>query len=103
MVWELRQSLTGSVTEAIIGQRHQPAQAPSPARCPQCARVVKTRGVVHRTLETLVGSVEVWRPYFYCDTCGWGLYPFDDACALAPGHKQYDLQQAAATLGAEVP
>jgi len=103
VVWDLRQSLTGSLTEAIILHRHQHTREQSHARCPQCERVVKTRGLVHRTLETLVGSVEVRRPYFYCGTCCCGFSPFDDVFELAPGHKQYDLQQAAAKLVAEVP
>ena len=61
------------------------------------------RGVVTRTLETLVGEVELARPYFYCVPCGQGFAPVDAALGVAPGRKQFDMQQAAAKLTAEVP
>lgn len=61
------------------------------------------RGVVRRTGETLVGEVELPRPYFYCVPCGQGFAPLDATLGIAPGHKQFDLQQAAAKLAAEVP
>ena len=61
------------------------------------------RAVVRRTLETVVGEVELARPYFYCAPCGQGFSPLDAALSVAPGRKQFDLQQAAATLAAEGP
>jgi hypothetical protein len=103
VVWDLRQSLTGSVTEAIVMHRHQQLCDQSYACCPQCESVIKSRGGIQRTLETLVGPVEVRRPYFYCSACCCGFSPFDKVLELAPGCKQYDVQQAAATLVAEVP
>ncbi len=65
-VWELRQELTGSVTEALLEQRWRAEQAQTRAPCPCCRRAVAARGVVSRTLETVVGKVELARPYFYC-------------------------------------
>lgn len=103
VVWDLRQSLTGSLTEGIVLHRHQPLYEQAEACCPQCARRVKTRGGVPRTLETLVGPVEVRRPYFYCGHCHGGFYPLDAVLELAEGRHQYDVQQAAANLAAEVP
>src|SRR5712691_8287390 len=43
------------------------------------------------------------RPYFYCVPCGQGFAPLDAALEVAAGRKQFDLQQAAAKLTAEVP
>ena len=102
-VWELRQALTGSLTEALLEQRWSAEQAQTSAPCPQCGRAVAARGVVSRTLETLVGAVELGRPYFYCMPCGQGFAPLDAALGLAAGHKQFDIQQAATKLAAEVP
>ena len=69
-VWELRQELTGSVTEALLEHRWRAEQERTIAPCPRCGRAGAARGVVSRTLETLVGEVELARPYFYCVPCG---------------------------------
>lgn len=103
VVWEARQELTGSLTEAIVQHRYGAEQAQHTAPCPQCGRAVAARAVVSRTVETLVGSVELDRPYFYCVPCGQGFCPLDAALAVAAGRKQFDLQQVATRLTAEVP
>ncbi len=102
-VWEVRQELTGSLTEAVVQHRYEAEQAQRTAPCPQCGRPVAARAVVSRPVETLVGPVEVDRPYFYCVPCGQGFSPLDAALRLAAGRKQFDVQQAAAKLAAEVP
>ncbi len=102
-IWERRQELTGSLTTALLEQRYGAEHAQRSAPCPQCGRLVAARAVVSRTVETLVGEVEVNRPYFYCVPCGHGFTPLDTAWGLAEGRKQFDLQRAAAKLTAEVP
>src|SRR5712692_6614593 len=102
-VGELRQELTGSVTEALLEQRWRAEQEQTSAPCPCCGRAIAARGVVRRTLETVVGKVELARPYFYCVSWGQGFAPLAAALGVAPGRKQFDLQRAAAKLTAEVP
>jgi uncharacterized protein UPF0236 len=102
-VWELRQELTGSVTEALLEQRWRAEQAQTSAPCPCCGHAIAARGVVSRRLETVVGKVELARPYFYCVPCGQGFAPLDAALGVAPGRTQFDVQRAAAKLTAEVP
>jgi hypothetical protein len=102
-VWELRQELTGSLTEAWVQQRYGAEQAQRTAPCPQCGRPVAARAMVSRMVETLVGSVARDRPYFYCVPCAQGCLPLDTALGVAAGRKQFDVQQAAAKLAAEVP
>jgi hypothetical protein len=102
-VWAARQELTGSLTEALVQQRYGAERAQRTAPCPPCARAVAARAVGSRPVETLVGSVEVDRPSFYCVPCGPGFFPLDTAMGLAKGRKPFDLQQAAAKLAAEVP
>jgi hypothetical protein len=102
-VWQARQELTGSLTEALVQQRYRTEHAQRTASCPQCGRGVAARAVVSRTVETLVGSVALDRPYFYCVPCGQGFFPLDAAVGVAAGRKQFDVQQAAAKLAAEVP
>src|SRR5215470_20355124 len=38
-VWNIRQQLTGSITETIVKQAHEGERQRTQARCPQCARV----------------------------------------------------------------
>src|SRR5713226_5419548 len=102
-VWELRQELTGSLTTALLEQSWGAEQGQTCAPCPRCGRAVAARGVVSRTLETVVGKIELARPYFYCVACGQGFAPLDAALGVAPGRKQFDMQRAAAKLTAEVP
>jgi hypothetical protein len=102
-VWKCRQELTGQLTATLLEQRFAAEQAQRQAPCPQCGRVVQARAVPTRTVETLVGKVEVARPYFYCLPCGQGFAPLEAALGLAAGRQQFDLQRAAARLTTEVP
>jgi hypothetical protein len=102
-VWELRHELTGQLTTALIEQRYGAEQEQRHAPCPQCGQRVAARGVVTRKVETLVGEVELARPYFYCVPCHQGFAPLDATLGVAPGRKQFDVQHAAAKLATEVP
>src|SRR5262245_38608626 len=62
-VWALRQQLTGGITETIVTQAHTGECQRTRARCPKCPRVLKVQEHVWRTVETMVGPVELERPY----------------------------------------
>jgi hypothetical protein len=102
-VWHLRQALTGGLTETIVQQAHRGESTRQQTRCPACDRLLTARAPVVRTVETMVGAVQLMRPYFYCRACHSGVYPLDEVLGLAPGRLQLDVQQAAATLVTEVP
>jgi hypothetical protein len=102
-VWNLRQALTGGLTEAIVEHAHRGEHTRQQSRCPQCDRLLTARAPVPRTVETLVGLVQLERPYFYCPACSAGLYPLDEVLGLSPGRTQLDVQKAAAKLVTEVP
>jgi len=55
-VWQLRQDLTGGLTETLIAQSHMADQSRQHAQCPDCARFLPARPAVSRTVETLVGA-----------------------------------------------
>lgn len=65
--------------------------------------MLRARELVCRTVETMVGPVQLERPYFYCRACRSGVYPLDEVLGLVPGRKQLDMQKAGATLVTEVP
>jgi hypothetical protein len=102
-VWNLRQALTGGLTETRVEHAHRGEPTRQQSRCPQCAQLLTARDPVRRTVETLVGSVQLERPYFYCPACRVGLSPLDEALGLAPGRTQREVQKAAAKLVTAVP
>jgi len=102
-VWNLRQALTGGLTEAIVEHAHRGEHTRQQSRCPQCDRLLKARAPVQRTVETLVGAVQLERPYCYCPACHVGRYPLDEVLGLSPGRIQLEVQKAAAKLITEVP
>ncbi len=102
-VWNLRQDLTGGLTETIITQAHGGEQSRKQIPCVQCERPLQARPAVARTVETMVGAVQLERPYFYCTACRCGRYPFDETLDLTPGRKQLDVQKAAAQVVIELP
>jgi hypothetical protein len=102
-VWALRQQLTGGLTETIVAHVHRGAHDRHQIPCPRCDEVLKARERVCRTVETMVGPIQIERPYFYCRPCRFGYYPCDAALGVVAGCKQLDMHQAAASLVTEVP
>ena len=102
-VWNLRQDLTGGLSETIVQHAHVGELTRQCAHCPRCDRRLPARPLVARTVETLVGTVQVERPYFYCPSGCGGFYPLDEALGLRSGRFQLDVQQAAADLATELP
>src|SRR5215471_3785880 len=77
-IWALRQQLTGGIAETIVHHTHPEAQQRPHMPCPTCARLLTARGPVHRCVETMVGAIELERPYFYCQVCRAGTYRLDE-------------------------
>ena len=102
-LWSLRQGLTASVAQSLIEHRHQDERGRTFLRCATCDRLLSARPPVYRTVRTLVGDLEIERPYFYCRYCRLGTYPLDAVLGLSSGQIQLDVQQAAADLATEIP
>lgn len=102
-VFNRRQELTAAVTEGLIESRFAAQQEQEFHPCPECGRVLRARETPARRVETMVGTISVQRPYFYCVDCHRGSYPLDEALALSARRKQPDLQQAVVKLTKEVP
>ena len=102
-VFNRRQELTEAVTEGLIESRYGAEQEQDLRTCPDCGRVLRARRAPGRSVETMVGTIRVKRPYFYCPHCHQGSYPLDEALELSARRKQPDLQQAVVKLTKEVP
>jgi hypothetical protein len=99
----LRQQLTGGLAETIVQHTHSKEQHRAYLTCPTCQHLLAARGPVHRRVETMIGGIELERPYFYCRVCRKGHYPLDEALGLSAGCLQRDVQQAIAHLVTELP
>src|SRR5437899_8232615 len=77
-VWNLGQALTGGLTETIVEHAHRGEHTRQQSHCPQCDRLLKARDPVQPTVETLVGLVQLERPYCYGPACRVGIYPLDE-------------------------
>lgn len=98
-----RSGLTGSVAQAYVERTYGTYLHQEYATCPDCSKSLKARPSRGRTVETLVGSIRLERPYFYCPSCRKGFYPLDEALGLSERQKQYDIQEAATELALEMP
>jgi hypothetical protein len=77
-VWHRRQALTGGLTKTIVEHAHRGECTRQQTHCPACDRLLRARAPVSRTVETMVGSVQLTRPYFYCRACRSGVSPLDE-------------------------
>ena len=102
-VLALRGELTQAVTEGLVEQRHRVALDQRTAVCPRCGQALSARGPQERTVETLVGTIRLRRPDFYCERCRLGHAPLDAALELMERRKQSDVQKATVQLTKEVP
>ncbi|MDI6886990.1 MAG: UPF0236 family protein [archaeon] len=102
-IFKMRQELTGMIAESLVEKLHSQELEQTEMVCPKCGRVLTSRDEVERTVETMVGQVKLKRPYFWCKKCSEGFYPLDEALNLSERKKQWDIQEAGASLAVEVP
>lgn len=102
-VFKLRQELTAAVTKTLMAGRYQSEQEQRYYQCPGCGRSLRERGKPERNVETMVGTIEIKRPYFYCQKCSRSYYPMDEALQLDHRRKQADIKEAMVKLTKEVP
>jgi len=97
-----RLELLSACLETVIQQHYAKDLQQTEAHC-ACGRRLRRRRVDAKEISTLHGCVTLHRPYFYCDACGVGFHPLDAKLGLAPQHHQYDIQERATRLGADLP
>lgn len=98
-----KQVFLGDLLEEFICVHHQELFEQETASCPVCKKELKKQAETPRTIETLLGSCEITRPYFYCRDCQHGFFPVDEALELSRRKKQADLQSLALEFLAEMP
>jgi hypothetical protein len=98
-----RADILGELALSFVRKRFGDLLEQAFCPCSQCGKQLKVRARHKRMVETLIGSLALERPYFYCTTCSHGFYPLDAALKLAPSSKQHDIQALEAWLAAEMP
>src|SRR6267143_4887651 len=58
-VWNLRQALTGGLTETIVEHTHRGEYTRQQIPCAKCGRLLTAHAHVSRTVETMVGAVQL--------------------------------------------
>jgi len=103
-LFQNRSEIMGQAALALIEKKFGHLLDQHYCGCPLCNRRIKAKSEkVRREIETVVGPVTLYRPYFYCRTCSFGFYPLDDALGLSNRKAQPDIQKLEAWLAAEMP
>jgi hypothetical protein len=103
-LFQNRSEIMGQAALALIEKKFGHLLDQHYCGCPHCNRRIKAKSEkVRREIETVVGPVTLYRPYFYCRTCSFGFYPLDDALGLSNRKAQLDIQELEAWLAAEMP
>ena len=76
------------------GQRRRP--------CP-CGQTARYRDLRSRHILTVLGEVEICRPYFLCPVCGKGQFPFDAELDVEDKQLSPGVRRMLALVGAEAP
>lgn len=103
VLFEMRYDLMGKMAEVLVTHMGDEVLNQQTMECPECGRILKSRGNVDRHVETMIGKLTLGRPYFYCITCSKGYYPADEFFELSEHRKQWDMQQREVELATDVP
>jgi hypothetical protein len=103
-IFQNKSEILGGFVHALIEKQFSHLLDQGYHRCASCDRKLKARKEkVKRTIQTLAGTFDLYRPYFYCKHCHKGYYPLDEALGLSSSAKQHDIQDLEAWLASELP
>ncbi len=103
-IFRNKSEILGQFVLGFIKKNHNHLLDQEYCNCPKCSKELKAwNKEAKRTVESLGGRFDLYRPYFYCRACGYGFHPLDEALGLAPSPKQYDIQDLEAWLSSELP
>lgn len=97
-----KQAFLSQVLQKVVQIKYADYLEQERAICPCCGKGLSKQDL-SRNIDTLHGTTEISRPYFYCRRCKHGFAPLDEALGLSERQKQYDLQALAAEFIAEMP
>lgn len=103
-IFRNKSEILGQMTLGFIQMQYSHLLNQEYCNCPKCNKGLRAwNKEAKRSIESLGGCLDLYRPYFYCKDCKHGFYPLDAALGLAPSPKQYDIQDLEAWLSSELP
>lgn len=78
----------------------QPAYAPPEIIC-ECGQPVAMHGKRRAQVKTLMGDIQIERPYYWCRVCGHGEAPLDRQIGIRAGSTSGGLNEVLALLGTQ--
>ena len=103
-IFQNKSEILGRMALGLIKRKHGALLEQEYCDCPNCGKQTRAwNKKVKRKIESLAGSFDLYRPYFYCKRCNTGFYPLDEALGLSESPKQYDIQAIEAWLSSELP
>ena len=67
--------------------------------CPQCQESARFVGYRPKAIISLVGEMQLSRPYYHCAYCGTGIWPWDETLRLSPEKLTPGAQEVVTLLG----
>jgi DNA-directed RNA polymerase subunit RPC12/RpoP len=74
VVLQLRQKLGQRMAEIVLEAQEGNRPVPGPS-CAQCGQEMRYKGQKEKTIESLVGSLDLERGYYTCPGCGERIFP----------------------------
>jgi hypothetical protein len=103
LMTQSRSEFLGACLQGLGEKLHEADLTQEWADCDQCGKPTGRKRLDDKKISTLQGRGTLARPYFYCNSCGHGFHPADDALGLARQVHQFDIQERAVVLASEVP
>ncbi len=67
--------------------------------CPHCQDDAGFVGYREKNIGSLVGTMRLSRPYYHCEHCHHGLWPWDEILRLSPERLTPGAQEILSLLG----
>ena len=93
-IFQSKSDISGELVPGLIRKNYSGLLNQEYCSCPICGKRLKAwNKKVKRTIESLGGCLDLYRPYFYCKHCHGGFYPSDEDSGPAPSSKQDEIEQ----------
>ena len=73
IVLKLRKEMGQRMLEMLVNEQEE--ANPAEVKCEECGQVMRNKGEKVKVVESQVGELRLRRGYYYCSTCGSGIFP----------------------------
>jgi hypothetical protein len=67
--------------------------------CPHCKEAARFVGYRPKSIVSLVGTIQLSRPYYHCEPCQQGIWPWDEVLRLSPERLTPGAQEVSSLAG----